>query len=151
MHIVITHLLCSIKKLYLILRACFALEKVNYDVLTNSSFIFFFILIFKKTSNIFWKAALQYANVTDVNSIAQSLGSLKNRQCKGLLYFYDILKQLTRDHNVVEDGWASPFPHTPIHNMSPKGNMWSAIPVALLCMVVKQNGGSRAWAGWMNG
>ena len=24
-------------------------------------------------------------------------------------------------------------------NRSPKGNMWSAIPVALLCMVVNQN------------
>ena len=26
-------------------------------------------------------------------------------------------------------------------NRSPKGNMWSAIPVALLCMVVNQNEG----------
>ena len=32
------------------------------------------------------------------------------------------------------------------NNWSPKGNMWSAIPVALLFMVVNQNGGSRAAA-----
>ena len=31
-------------------------------------------------------------------------------------------------------------------NRSPKGNMWSAIPIALLCMVVNPNGGSRAAA-----
>ena len=68
--------------------------------------------MFKKTSNIFWKAVLQYANVTDVNFTALSLGSLKNQQCNGLLYFYDILKQVTWGHNILEDGWASPFPHT---------------------------------------
>ena len=33
-----------------------------------------------------------------------------------------------------------------ISNKSPKGNMWSAIPVALLCMVVNWNGGSSAAA-----
>ena len=34
-------------------------------------------------------------------------------------------------------------------NQSPKGNMWSAIPDALLCMVVNLRGGSRAvaWKG----
>ena len=47
-----------------------------------------------------------------MNFIALSLGSLKKRQCNGLLYFYDILKQVTWGHNIVEDGWASPFPHT---------------------------------------
>ena len=30
------------------------------------------------------------------------------------------------------------------YNRLPKGNRWSAIPVALLCMIVNQNGGSRA-------
>ena len=47
---------------------------------------------------------------------------------------------------LVEDGWAgasNPNPHhkspSHMHNRSPKGNMWSAIPVALLCMVVNWN------------
>ena len=30
----------------------------------------------------------------------------------GLLSFYDILKQVKRGQNIVEDGWASPFRHT---------------------------------------
>ena len=112
MHLVITHHLCSIEKPNLIFRACFALKKVNYNVLTNSRFIFIFTDILETILNILRKAELQYANVTDVNFIALSLGSLKNRQCNGLLYFNDILKQVTRGHNIVEDGWASPFPHT---------------------------------------
>ena len=73
MHIVITHLLCSIKKLNLILRACFALEKGHYDVLTNSSLILFYTDILENIFNIFWKAVLQYANITDVNFFSNKL------------------------------------------------------------------------------
>ena len=159
MRIVITYLICSIKELDLVLRVCFTLFKVNYNVQLIPVSYSLYWYSREHLQNILKSCtAICKCNWCEFYSPRPQL--LKNRQCNAWsVIFLWYPKTSDAGHNIIVDGWAGtsnpqPTKHPtqlpiPIHTHTQKQALIYSVPACPMhCFAVRHAVFCEGVPGW---